>query len=140
VFFFSFFVANSHPYPYSRNILFLLELRGAQLGKLGTISKWSFRVAVTGAVCTALWFAGSAALTTGTADKRQNIEMEIQQLKKQNAALSASNSRLAQRIQALRTDERVIEQIAREELGMIRGDETIFLFPPEFDDQYASAQ
>jgi cell division protein FtsL len=91
-------------------------------------------------MCAALWFIGSAALTTGTADKRQNIEMEIQHLKKQNAVLSASNSRLAQRIQALRTDERVIEQIAREELGMIRGDETIFLFPPEFNDQYASAQ
>jgi cell division protein FtsB len=87
-----------------------------------------------------LWFIASAALTTSTANQRQNIEMEVQQMKKMNAELLTSNSRLAQRIQALRTDERVIEQIAREELGMIRGDETIFLFPPEFDAQYALAQ
>ena len=108
--------------------------------KIRAIVRWPLRIAVFSAVLVGLWFVASAALTTSTADRRHNIEMEVQHLKRLNTDLAGKNGRLTQRIQALRTDERVIEQIAREELGMIRTDETIFLFPPEFDKQFASSR
>jgi cell division protein FtsB len=41
--------------------------------------------------------------------------------------LQAENGRLATEIAALRSDPRAIERIAREELGMARPDETVFL-------------
>jgi cell division protein FtsB len=41
--------------------------------------------------------------------------------------LQAENARLAAEIAALRTDPRAIERLAREELGMVRADETVFL-------------
>jgi cell division protein FtsB len=41
--------------------------------------------------------------------------------------LQAENARLAAEIAALRSDPRAIERLAREELGMVRADETVFL-------------
>jgi cell division protein FtsB len=41
--------------------------------------------------------------------------------------LEAENARLAQEIAALRSDPRAIERLAREELGLVRPGETVFL-------------
>lgn len=46
-------------------------------------------------------------------------------------ALRAENLRLAEEIQALRTDPRAIERLAREELGLIGPGETVFLIRDE---------
>ena len=43
------------------------------------------------------------------------------------AEIQAENARLATEIAALRSDPRPIERLAREELGMVRADETVFL-------------
>ena len=43
------------------------------------------------------------------------------------AALRAENSRLAEEIAALRSDPAAIERLAREELGLVRPGETVFL-------------
>jgi cell division protein FtsB len=43
------------------------------------------------------------------------------------ADLQAENARLGAEIAALRSDPRAIERLAREELGMVRADETVFL-------------
>ncbi len=52
-------------------------------------------------------------------------------LAEQVEELRAENQRLAAEISALRADPRSIEKIAREELGLSRPDETIFLIAPE---------
>src|SRR5437899_2087032 len=41
--------------------------------------------------------------------------------------LQAENAHLAQQIAALRSDPRAIERLAREELGLVRPGETVFL-------------
>lgn len=43
--------------------------------------------------------------------------------------LRAENARLAAEIRALRTDPRAVERIAREELGLARPGETVFILP-----------
>lgn len=56
-------------------------------------------------------------------DQRQRAEAlahEIEELKAENAQLAAE-------IAALRSDPRAIERIAREELGLVRPGETVFL-------------
>jgi cell division protein FtsB len=43
----------------------------------------------------------------------------------------ADNEKLKREILALRTDRRYIESIARKDLGLVRGNEVIYQFPPE---------
>lgn len=56
-------------------------------------------------------------------DQRQRAEA----LASEVGALQAENARLAAEIAALRSDPRAIERLAREELGMVRPGETVFL-------------
>lgn len=58
--------------------------------------------------------------------KRQIAELEAQ-----IAELEATNTELRKEIEALNTDLRTIERIARRELGMVRPDEVVFQFPPD---------
>jgi cell division protein FtsB len=58
--------------------------------------------------------------------RRQAAELE-----RQVEALRAENDHLAAEITALRTDPRSIERLAREELGLARPGETVFVLRPE---------
>lgn len=49
------------------------------------------------------------------------------ELEQQVEALRTENTRLAAEIDALRSDERAIERLAREQLGLARPGETVFL-------------
>ena len=53
-------------------------------------------------------------------ERAQTLEHEV-------AALRAENLHLAEEIRALRSDPRAVERLAREELGLARPGETIFL-------------
>jgi cell division protein FtsB len=82
------------------------------------------------------WVLGTAialiALTVGSVfgdrgilnlvDKRRRVDA----LRAELEELRAENARLSSEITALRTSPRAIEQIAREELGLARPDETVF--------------
>lgn len=52
---------------------------------------------------------------------------QVEALRSELDALRAENARLAGEIAALRTSPRAIERLAREELGLARPDETVFL-------------
>jgi cell division protein FtsB len=52
--------------------------------------------------------------------RAQELALEIEEIR-------AENARLATEIHALRTDPRAIERIAREQLGLARPGETVFL-------------
>jgi cell division protein FtsB len=54
--------------------------------------------------------------------REEALGREIEQLR-------AENARLAAEIHALRTDPRAVERIAREELGLARPGETVFILP-----------
>jgi cell division protein FtsB len=56
-------------------------------------------------------------------DQRHRAEALAQEID----ALQAENASLSREIAALRTDPRAIERVAREELGMLRPGETVFL-------------
>jgi len=55
--------------------------------------------------------------------ERENLAMQVQNLKDEN-------DRLKHQIEALRSDQRYLEQLARKELGMVREDELVYQFRP----------
>jgi cell division protein FtsB len=59
-------------------------------------------------------------------EQRHRAEALAQEIE----ALQAENASLATEIAALRSDPRAIERVAREELGMLRPGETVFLVRP----------
>ena len=87
------------------------------------------------------WVLGTAialiALTVGSVfgdrgilnlvDKRRQVEA----LRGELEGLRAENARLSSEIAALRTSPRAIERLAREQLGLARPDETVFLIREE---------
>lgn len=56
--------------------------------------------------------------------QRGELQEELQRLEEANA-------RLRQEIEALRSDRRYIEEIARRELGMVKADELVYQFPAQ---------
>jgi len=80
-------------------------------------------------------FAGTAILLTvnprGVFQWRE-LYREYYELMRKNQALEQDNRLLYQEITRLRNDPNVIENLAREELGLVREDELIIYFaPPE---------
>jgi cell division protein FtsB len=57
-------------------------------------------------------------------ERAESLRREIEDLR-------AENGRLAAEIAGLKTDPRAIERLAREELGLARPGETVFLIPEE---------
>ena len=58
-------------------------------------------------------------------------QQRAEDLARQIEALRLENLRLAAEISALRSDPRAIERLAREELGLVRAGETVFLIRDE---------
>jgi cell division protein FtsB len=87
------------------------------------------------------WLLGTAialiALTVGSVFGDRGIlnlmskRRQVDELRTEIEALRAENARLASEISALRTSPRAIEQRAREELGLARPDELVFLIREE---------
>jgi cell division protein FtsB len=56
---------------------------------------------------------------------------QVGELRAELESLRADNARLATEVQALRSSPRAVERLAREELGLARPDETVFLLRQE---------
>ncbi len=57
------------------------------------------------------------------------LRSELAEIERTNARLRDEVRRLDSDVRGLRTDERAIERIARDELGMVREGEIVFQFP-----------
>jgi cell division protein FtsB len=57
-------------------------------------------------------------------------QQEIEQLRGEIEKLNEQNRELAEHVEALRTDPKTIERIAREEMGLAKPGEMIFKLPP----------
>jgi cell division protein FtsB len=61
----------------------------------------------------------------------RRAQKEVEKLRQDIAVLNADNKQLADEIQALKTDPKLIERIAREEMGLAKKGELIFKLPPK---------
>jgi len=57
-------------------------------------------------------------------------QKEIGRLRQEITQVNAENRELAEQVKALKTDPKLIERIAREEMGLARPGELIFKLPP----------
>lgn len=60
----------------------------------------------------------------------RRTQKELARLDEQIGQLNEENRKLAEQVQALKSDPRMIERIAREEMGLARPGELIFKLPP----------
>jgi len=80
---------------------------------------------------------GLIALLVGALFGNRGMLQLIQQreqshrIERQIAELRHENARLAGEIRALRSEPRAIERVAREQLGLLKPGETVFLLQPE---------
>lgn len=61
----------------------------------------------------------------------RRAQKEVEQLQQEIQQLNEENTRLAEQVKALKTDPRIIERIARDELGLAKPGEMIFKLPPK---------
>ena len=59
----------------------------------------------------------------------RRTQKEIESLQQQITKISEENKQLAEQVNALKTDPKLIERIAREEMGLARPGEKIFKLP-----------
>jgi cell division protein FtsB len=66
---------------------------------------------------------------TGVA-KHDKLYLELERVRSLNASLRTENRRLSVETQALRSNPEYMEAVIRDELGWVRKDEMLLIFPP----------
>ncbi|HEV8385891.1 MAG TPA: septum formation initiator family protein [Candidatus Acidoferrales bacterium] len=64
----------------------------------------------------------------------RRAQKEVEKLRQEIARLNEENQKLSGEIQGLKTDPKLIERIAREEMGLAHPGEFIFKLPPKKQD------
>ena len=60
--------------------------------------------------------------------QKNSIQVKISLLKQENEAIEKEIRQLEQKISKLRSDPKTVEKVAKRKLGMVRQDETIYIF------------
>jgi cell division protein FtsB len=60
--------------------------------------------------------------------QKNSIQVKISQLKQENEGIEKEIQQLEQKISKLRSDPKTVEKVAKRKLGMVRQDETIYIF------------
>ena len=64
--------------------------------------------------------------------KMDDLRQELGRVEELNLGLQDQNARLRLQVEAVRTDDRFLEQVARQEFGMIKKGEVLYRFGPPF--------
>jgi cell division protein FtsB len=78
-------------------------------------------------VVIALVLAGGSAFAEGGFRRYFKLTREVASLKDKNERLAADNARLRREVEGLKGDDAALERAAREELGVVRPGELVFL-------------
>ena len=60
--------------------------------------------------------------------QKNSIQVKISRLKQENEGIEKEIRQLEQKISKLRSDPKTVEKVAKRKLGMVRQDETIYIF------------
>ena len=60
--------------------------------------------------------------------QKNSIQVKISLLKQENEGMEKEIQQLEQKISKLRSDPKTVEKVAKRKLGMVRQDETIYIF------------
>ncbi len=92
------------------------------------IGRWVFRVVLALPLAMAIGYLPYRAYGPEGIGQVRRLEAELQRVDRQNTSLRAENRALQLRIGQLKQDRRAIERVARDELGLVRPSDLVFLF------------
>ncbi len=92
------------------------------------IIRWTGRLILAAVLAVGLGYLPYKAYGPGGLPRIIRLRDELTDLTQKNGALRNHNRRLRQQIESLKNDHRAIERVARDELGLVRSRDIIFLF------------
>lgn len=93
-----------------------------------TMARWSFRLALAGALAVGIGYLPYRAYGPQGFGRVTRLQGEKDALVAETARLSKENKELAEEIRALKKDRRAAERVARDELGLVRPSDLVFVF------------
>lgn len=76
-------------------------------------------------------FVGAAVFGSEGVTRHEKLREDLRQVQALNDQLRRENAHLQKEAEALRSDPEYLEAAVRDELGWVRSDELVFIFPPE---------
>jgi len=92
------------------------------------LSRWLLRLLLAAALAIGVGYLPYRAYGPGGVGRTLRLQRDLEGLEESNRRLQEENLRLRQRIHSLRDDRRAIEQVARDELGLVRPEDVVFQF------------
>jgi cell division protein FtsB len=96
----------------------------------GRLRRWAARIALACALALALVFVPLRVIDPVSARDVRELERQLRELQRQQAALERDNARYRREISGLRDDPAALEDIARDDLGMVRPDDVVIRIEP----------
>jgi len=110
------------------NARVLIKVLGMRLLALRTgIRRWIVRIGLLGVVFGAVQYVSN----TDSRVRYLELRVELNRLHELNHDLTLTNEKLRMQVQGIQHDDRYLEQIAREEFGMIQQNEVLYHFVAE---------
>jgi cell division protein FtsB len=96
--------------------------------KKTSILKWLLRMTLAVAIAIGIGYVPYRAYGPQGVGKALRLERELADLAGENAKISQENRKLRRQIDVLRSSPRAAERVARDELGLVRPEDMVFLF------------
>jgi cell division protein FtsB len=92
------------------------------------IRRWLTRLSLAGVLAVGTGYLPYKAYGPGGVAKTLRLEKDLKGLQEGNLTLREENQQLLMRIKSLKEDRAAIEQVARDELGLVRSEDVVFQF------------
>ncbi len=90
--------------------------------------RWIFRLVLAAVLAVGLGYMPFSAFGPDGVAKALRLEQDLSKLEVKNQELRQENTDLQRQVESLRVDRGAIERVARDELGMVRPEDIVFLF------------
>lgn len=90
--------------------------------------KWILRLTLAAALAVGLGYVPFAAFGPDGVARALRMEQDLSGLEEKNDALRKENKELQRQVEGLRKNRGALERVARDELGLVRPEDIVFLF------------
>jgi cell division protein FtsB len=90
--------------------------------------RWMMRLGLAAVLAAGLGFLPYRTASPSGIRRVLDLKRDLRGIIDDNRALAADNERLLKQIRRLRSGQRAIERVARDDLGLVRSDDLIFIF------------
>lgn len=95
---------------------------------MNNLLRWCLRLFLAALLALGLGYLPYRAYGPSGLARAMRMQDELERLEQQNEELKQKNHALKRQVESLRKDRDAVEQVARDELGLLRPDDVVFLF------------